>query len=136
MSVGFTGTQQGMSPTQKQVIRQLLVNLKPSVVHHGDCIGSDAEFHDICLDLNIPIEIHPPLQRSKRTFCKGAVIIHPPKEYLPRDVDIVLSSKILIATPKSTLEEIRSGTWYTVRQARKYDRDIYIIFPNGVIQPE
>jgi predicted Rossmann fold nucleotide-binding protein DprA/Smf involved in DNA uptake len=39
----------------------------------------------------------------------------------------------LIACPQTLKEEIRSGTWTTVRIARRLGRVIWLVYPNGAI---
>ena len=77
MVIGFTGTSKGMSPYQKQRILELLKELKPHLVRHGDCVGADTEFHQIACSLNIKTCIHPPDNDSKRSFCQSDCILHP-----------------------------------------------------------
>ncbi len=117
MKIGFTGTQIGMSQRQKDRLRWVIADA--SEFHHGDCIGADAEAHEIALGLGLKIVIHPPLLESKRAFCKGAFQVLDPKEYLDRNRDIVDCCQILIAAPRNMKEELRSGTWSTIRYAKK-----------------
>jgi len=133
--LGFTGTQVGMTNEQKDSLRNLLNELNVCEAHHGDCVGADAEFHDIVEKLNIPIYIHPPIINHKRAY-KNAEFIFAPTDYMERNWDIVNSCDMLIATPKDYTEKQRSGTWSTVRKARKKSRLIYIILPNGKIRRE
>lgn len=130
--LGFTGTQIGMTPEQRRAVEAFLKDKAPSVIHHGDCIGADADFHDAAVSVlaEVRVEIHPPRNPSKRAWKKGH-LLHPVKEYLDRNVDIVNVSDELLATPKEFEEEIRSGTWYTVRQARKRGKRVTIVFPDG-----
>jgi hypothetical protein len=131
INVGFTGTQGGMSPMQYHSVRKLLSVLRLTIkeVHHGDCIGSDAHFHDLCTAY--PIIIHPPINESKRAFCKGATRILPAKDYLSRNKDIVRETEVLIATPSGLTEELRSGTWSTIRFAVKLGKRVIIVLPDG-----
>lgn len=120
MIIGYTGTQIGMSARQKMGLRTHLLLAEPdSEFHHGDCIGGDQEAHDIALELGLRIVLHPPINKSKRAFCKGATQMLEPKDYIPRNHDIVDAAQLLIAAPKMNDEELRSGTWATVRYARK-----------------
>lgn len=137
MSIGFTGTQIGLSPRQKDTLKYVLSKLfvVDHSFRHGDCIGADAEAHQIALSLGFKIIIHPPIVQNKRAFCREADIL-PEKEYLDRNKDIVKYSKILIACPKMLQEEVRSGTWSTVRYARKFNKDIIVIYFDGTIQKE
>lgn len=139
--IGFTGTRQGMTRLQRQLVESLLVMHPPKETHHGDCVGSDAQFHKIiCDQTTASIIIHPPLDRKHRAFCtidesRGDKVL-PEKEYLERNRDIVNVSKIIIAAPKELLEQQRSGTWYTIRQAREKKREIFIVFPDGTVEHE
>lgn len=134
-NIGFTGTQIGMTEQQKATVSKLITALNPYCVHHGDCIGADKDFHEIALSHGIDVFIHPPSNESKRAFC------HPgfrflPKPYLERNRDIVDETGILIATPKNSLEELRSGTWSTIRYAQKRYKAIIIVMPDGSTKQE
>ena len=135
MLIGFTGTQNGTTKEQRATGREILTRARDGEFHHGDCIGSDAEFHDLAKECGLEPVIHPPSDPSKRAF-KEARIIHPPQPYLVRNHNIVDSTRSLIATPGEYLEQQRSGTWATIRYARRLLRPICIIFPNGEITVE
>jgi hypothetical protein len=129
--IGFTGTQLGMSAHQKETLRQVLTAATlqgdPVIFHHGDCVGADAEAHEIALAAGCEVIIHPPIRRIKRAYCQGAKEIREPKDYIPRNHDIVDESIGLIASPKSNQEELRSGTWATVRYARKINKRVILL---------
>jgi hypothetical protein len=57
----------------------------------------------------------------------------PAKPYLVRNHEIVDDSQVLIAAPKEFTEQLRSGTWATIRYARKIGRTVRIVFPDGSI---
>lgn len=136
-SVGFTGTRNGMTEQQKTAVRSLIrLEVVSGEVHHGDCIGADEDFHNICYSENIPIFIHPPINESKRAFCEDAIEVYPAKEYLERNYDIVDCSEVLIATPIGYVEELRSGTWATIRYAREQSKPVYVVFPDGSLSRE
>ena len=129
--VGFTGTQKGMTEFQKEKFNYHIQRIKPDEFHHGDCIGADEEAHNIVRKVlpDCRIVIHPPLNPSKRAWCVGDVY-HTEREYKERNYDIVEYSDVLIATPEQPDEILRSGTWMTIRYARKWKvRDIIIIGP-------
>lgn len=117
MTIGFTGTQQGMTRKQKRALTNLLDSCKPTSFHHGDCIGADEEAHYIAQKLGIPIVIHPPSKSAKRAFCKGWKKMCLPKDYEDRNKDIVLQTDLLVGCPATCEEEVRSGTWSTIRFA-------------------
>lgn len=128
MKVGFTGTRKGMSKCQKKELLDRLLFLNPIEFHHGDCLGADAEAHSIVRE-HFPatkIIIHPPSNPKDRAFCKGDRT-YLPVEYLERNKEIVNSVNVMIATPKTDKEELRSGTWATIRFAWKVDRTIIIL---------
>ena len=132
---GFTGTQRGLSLPQAKALKSLMENLQLEEFHHGDCIGADAAAASFAHDLHLRIVIHPPVIATKRAFCKGDEerIARP---YLERNHDIVNESDLLIATPGETEEQLRSGTWATIRFARKRHKPIFLVFPNGTIEKE
>jgi hypothetical protein len=128
MIVGFTGTQKGMTENQRiNLIEYMRVYAKE--FHHGDCIGSDSEAHEEVKKLRIPIVIHPSIKENKRAFCKGYSYLKKRKSYVERNCDIVDSCEVLIACPKSEKEELRSGTWATVRYARRVGKMVVILNP-------
>lgn len=132
MKIGFTGTRKGMTSDQKEVFKREIFRLKPDEFHHGDCVGSDAEAHDIIVELlpNIECYIHPCNLKDLRAFRDGKFIF-PEMPPLKRNHDIVDSTDLLIATPSSGYEVLHSGTWATIRYARKQKKEVIIIDPNG-----
>lgn len=134
VQIGFTGNRNGLRPDQEQQIKLILDKYDNMIVSHGDCVGSDTEFHNLCvnyknahLDKNIIIRIFPPNITTLRAF-NNADILMEEKPYLERNLDIIKHSSILIACQiDKNKEELRSGTWSTVRQARKYKLDIYLL---------
>lgn len=55
----------------------------------------------------------------------------PIKPPLVRNHDIVDSTELLIACPKEQVEVLRSGTWATIRYARKKEITVWLIDPEG-----
>jgi hypothetical protein len=52
--------------------------------------------------------------------------------YLARDDNIVAETDVLVATPAQTTEVMRgSGTWATIRYARRREKPRILIWPNG-----
>lgn len=126
MKVGFTGTRMGMSERQKLALRGVLAGA--AELHHGDCIGADAEADGIAREFGLTVVIHPPANPSKRAFChRAGDEIRPPADYLVRNAQIVDSTDCLVAAPHSDNEEQRSGTWATVRYARRCGRVIRVL---------
>ena len=135
MKIGFTGTQQGMTEEQRvHLANNMLIEIVTAdeniEFHHGDCIGADAEAHELVRVLfpYATIVIHPPSNPSKRAYCRGDLVL-PTKTYLDRNHDIVNSVDYMFATPKEPEEVLRSGTWATIRYARKKNVPIEVITP-------
>lgn len=138
LHIGVTGSRFGMSKHQKITFKKF-INEKTApeiaALHHGDCVGADAECHDIAVKLNICTHSHPPIRDQYRAY-KGSDKIYAPREYLARDRDIVDMSKVLFAFPNSEYESPRSGTWYTVRYARKKQILVVMVLPDGYVNPD
>lgn len=132
MKIGFTGTQDGMRSAQLATFARILQS-RFGEFHHGDCIGSDKQSHEVARDWGFKIILHPPSNPSKRAFCQ-ADEVREKKPYLDRNKDIVKETEELIATPSGFEEELRSGTWSTVRYARKLGRRVTIIWPDGSVR--
>ena len=132
--IGFTGNRFGLKENQKKGILNILDTYQNMTLYHGDCVGADTEFHNICVEYKknninkiINIIIFPPDNDKLRGFNKGDIIM-PPKPYLKRNEDIVKKCDILIACPIDKDKEIlRSGTWSCIRKARKLNKTIYLL---------
>lgn len=132
MKVGFTGTQDGMDTWQAQAVFDIVMSIENlDEIHHGCCVGADLQLDDMTAYLQNSSFVwgHPPENTSKMAecHCDG---FYPPKPYLARNKAIVDMTDSLIAAPKGP-EELRSGTWSTVRYARKLGRPITIVWPDG-----
>lgn len=140
MHVGFTGTRDGMTDDQRQTLYKLLKRIvdrckTQPVFHHGDCIGADEQAHSIARELGFHIVVHPPDDDSRRAFCQGDET-RPPDWYTNRNQDIVNESSLMFAGPKSKREYLRSGTWSTVRFARRRHKPVTKVWPRGGFQTE
>lgn len=140
--IGFTGTRNGLNLEQKDKIKSFLKDSDTDTdthtdtdieVSHGDCVGADTDFHEIITQYNkehpnkkIKIIIHPPDNRALRKFNQGDEVMQP-LPYLERNSRIVETCDILIGCPlDKNNEELRSGTWSTIRKARKKGKIVYL----------
>jgi hypothetical protein len=141
MILGFTGTQRGMTPPQRETLAWLFEHLRLHELHHGDCIGADAQAHGLAFALkkrwSVRIVGHPPTSGTKRAYCPDLDFEHEPADYLIRNLAIVQAGVDgLVACPKD-FHEPRSlrgqGTWTTIGYARRKvkNRPRWIIFPDG-----
>lgn len=76
--IGFTGTRRGMTSKQRETIYKVLLKNAVSEVHHGDCIGADADMHELVSayrqNAAFPrLIIHPPTLQGQRAFCRGDI---------------------------------------------------------------
>lgn len=130
MKIGFTGTQEGMTQNQKNLLKLALeVHFEPgSEFHHGDCVGADAEACDIAKNTGYIIHCHPPIKTYKRAY-KPYDVIYEAKEYIARNHDIVDSVEFMYVAPKEREEQLRSGTWATYRYTKKTNTRYWVISP-------
>ena len=123
--IGITGTRRGGSTHQLICLRRILWNVNPIILHHGDCIGFDTEAHRVAFISQIPITIHPPLIPSNRAWCRGAIRVMDEKDYDERNRAIVDACNVLIAAPYTDKQQVRSGTWMTMRYAWSIGKPVY-----------
>ena len=135
MHIGFTGSRSGLSANQEATILRIFESI-PNIesAHHGDCVGADADFHALCHASDLLVTLHPPTDNKSRAFCL-ANASRPAKPYLQRNQEIVNSCSLLIAAPNGP-ETRRSGTWATIRYARKNRRRLAIVNADGQLQLE
>jgi hypothetical protein len=134
--LGFTGTKNGMKDNQKFELVEYLRHMKSAGYthfHHGDCIGADSQAAGIAKQLGYYLIAHPGHPKDKtntmyRAFTKFNDEVLETKPFIDRDHDIVDASTHMIATPAGE-EQVRSGTWTTVRYALKREKPVHIILP-------
>lgn len=145
MTFGITGTRNGMTAAQKQHVHLMLSSgllaPAPRVFVHGDCIGADQQaavmaqelgYHTVALPGFNPRD---PANTGNRAFHLSDEV-HPPQAFLVRDRQIVDLADLMLATPAQEQEVMRSGTWATVRYARKVRRKLLLILPSGKVIEE
>ena len=128
--VGFTGSQGGMTKAQRKIVKKFL-DTEPLTVHHGKCIGSDAQFHTLARPRVREIVVHPCNITSKQANITDYDRTLPVKPPLVRNKFMVSRIEVLLATPKEDHEVLRSGTWATIRAALKLWKTVIIIWPDG-----
>lgn len=136
---GFTGTQDGTTCEQHTSLVRVLKESVATEFHYGCCVGADEEAADIIHELVPKPKIigHPPTNRKKMSrWCEYVCNDMAPAEpYLIRNGRIVEAVDEMIACPKGE-EELRSGTWATIRFARKCGKPVTIIWPDGSVEKE
>lgn len=136
---GFSGTQAGCTPKQLDALTRVFWELLDEGItwqHNGDCIGADEQAGKLWLQMGGAIHLHPPGINSKRAFLQDIDEGSHPKPYRERNQDIVNASERLVATPGGMEEELRSGTWMTIRMARRKGIPRIIVWPDGTVTHE
>lgn len=139
MRVGFTGTRHGLTPSQAVAFAGVLPK-GMTWFRHGCCVGADEDAVRIvdALDPRPSIFGAPSNIGALTSEFALAVSDDTTGEFsdpLERNRLIVDGSDLLVACPKGP-EERRSGTWATVRYARKKGVPIVIVWPNGTVTGE
>lgn len=132
VSLGMSGSRDGMSDEAKRTLKKLLKEYEVKEAHHGDCVGADTRFHAIMKKKGIRVVVHPPKNSKMRSFCEGDEV-RKPLDYIERNHQIVDESDILVSFPSTKHEVLRSGTWATIRYARKRGKKVIIIHQDGSI---
>lgn len=133
LHLGFTGTQHGVTDAQRYSLLFVIARARLNGyewMHNGDCRGADETAGEIWRSLGGKVWLHAPDRDGKRAFLT-ADRAELPKPYLERNRDIVEQSARMIATPGEMFEQLRSGTWSTIRHARRLGLPRTIIWPNG-----
>jgi hypothetical protein len=143
MKVGFTGTREGITVEQNRSLIAWAKTTGATEFHHGCCIGADSEAWDVFasgadLGFRSPKTVaHPP--RLRGSICESTLHlsdeVRAAADYLARNRNIVDACEVLAACPKGP-EERRSGTWSTVRYARKQGKRVVIFWPDGEVTEE
>jgi hypothetical protein len=145
MRVGFTGTRDGMTDAQRGAFTERISCIPAfTEFHHGACVGADEEaaemlwemWHNTDMDARTWVVVAHPAN-MRRCVSVAALRVSEKtlgeKPPLDRNRDIVDSTDVLFACPKGP-EELRSGTWSTVRYARKQGRPVVIFWPDGTVE--
>lgn len=139
MIVGFTGTRQPLADQQICGLRnvvQLLKLLGMTEGHHGDCQGGDQQFDNCCITDGVARVVHPPTNDQYRAHCDtpvdgSSLRVESPTPYMERNDAIIAAADVLVACPAQMQERLRSGTWATVRRARKKGIPIVFVWMDG-----
>ena len=124
-----------MTYCQKIMFARVLDDVRATHFHFGDCIGADTDAFVIAGTHSLTRISHPANNVPRRFLAiNPAEWIRQPKSALVRNRDIVNESELIIACPKEFTEKQRSGTWATIRYARKQNVRVIIVYPDGRIE--
>jgi hypothetical protein len=138
MKVGFTGTRAGLSMHQDEQFKRWMRANTPDEFHHGECSGADEQaVWEATRYSAVRVVAHPCHYAAMRgrTIVGLSAETHPAKPPLARNRDIVDACDVLLACPDGP-ERLRSGTWSTVRFARRQGVRVVIFWPDGTTTEE
>ena len=131
MKLGFAGTRKGMSVAQRRNLAIVLSWFRGGgrEFHSGGSGDSDIEAQRMAHAAGYHVHVHP---------CPGVTAEGSPPDYywhevfppLVRDRHIAEACYVLVAAPLRDKEQLRSGTWATVRYAREAEKPV-IMLPRG-----
>jgi hypothetical protein len=131
-----------MTEAQRKAVGLWLMEHETGIrqLHHGACMGADVDFHNVCIDMEMIqlIHVHPSDDRFTNRLrqlkqIERVAMIWPEEAPLQRDLTMVQYSDVLLATPLQDDEIVRSGTWATVRRARKLRKTVHVFRRDGTL---
>lgn len=134
-TIGFTGTRSGMTDMQKEVVTRIIKGFLEELTLtglHGDCVGADEDFHNICRKADFKVLQRPCTFVNLRANT-DAVAISEPTNPMARNQEIVNDCTFLLACPPTQEELQRSGTWATIRMGRRAKKQVIIVYPDGSV---
>lgn len=138
MIIGFTGTRNGMTLSQRNAVCDILSELGGVFVGlHGSCVGADEHFDELCRQFGCKTTARPCTAPPDLIAKTGARAIAEPTRPMKRNRAIVADADVMIACPpnRSPIKS-GSGTWATVGLARRARRPLFIVYPEGDIEEE
>lgn len=135
-AIGITASRNAMTVAAGRAAFALLRNLRQRFdwMNHGDCVGGDELLASYWALAGGRLRAHDPDNSAMRAFVWSDERL-PPLPYLQRNRAIVDTSACLVAVPDGPERE-RSGTWSTVRYARRLGRPVAVIMPDGSVVKE
>lgn len=138
--VGFAGTRQGPTPTQRKSMERLLSQLPLTGFVHGGGLHCDTIAHNIIRQAHpvASVDVYPNYldRKSVLTVASypfgGSVTIH--LEPFPDHIrEIVGRIHGLIAVPRTDVEDTTSNTWAAIRCALEIGCPVYMIRRSGEV---
>jgi hypothetical protein len=139
MIVSFTGTSRGMTAEQKVALGRLLAELRPSEVHHGDCIGADIEFAEIASGLSSQPKIvsHPGAKNLTGSPHNDQVLAAKTDFARNRDlIDLLGADDVLLVAPFDPQPATLGGVAYTTTYCQKRAKRFVVVWPDGHLGEE
>lgn len=137
LHIGFSGTRYGMTLLQRRavyrVFRWYRDNRNAVAVHHGSCVGADAEAHDLARMLGLAVALHPGDNpyRAECAMLEGERVWMP-RDFRTRNAAIAACTGVLVAAAGDGTED--RGTSHAISCAVKLERPVVIVSADGRLQ--
>ena len=131
MKIAFTGTTRGMTGWQMQRLHEALCERAKGhwQFHHGGAPGADRQAHYLARELGCE-DLHVWLPVGKTWAEEAGTTVHHTRLLpLRRNHLVIGGADVVIAAPYQRDEIRRSGTWATVRYARKANITVVLLAP-------
>lgn len=147
VAIAVTATRQGLTLQQKHTLEKLLdilpraETLTQFQVYHGAALGGDQQvaeiFHRRRAELGVSRIVAFPSDIPTQVSIRSLMLSDEKKEPAPplaRNATMVRDAWLVLAFPARATEEVRSGTWATIRNARRWGLYHMIVWPNGACE--
>lgn len=130
MRIGVTGTRSGMNERQLRAVLEFMGGFDPAEteLHHGDCVGADAEVAEMANMLGMRTVCHPPEKDDLRAWHVSDET-RKPLSYFARNRNIVDETELLLVVPYQDQHQTNGGTWYTHDYAKKKGKAVEVFLP-------
>ncbi len=129
MLIAISGSREGMTRAQRVACSTILRAWGATGIVHGDCIGVDAEAHEIAMRLGMASYFYPSNLDHYRahTERRGGIQLAAPAPPMRRNGSIVSDGEALAAFPRPSSR----GTWDAVRKAGQLARPTVVLGEDG-----
>lgn len=140
---GFTGTRDMPTKAQQEALETFLTEIykdvlesgfSKAILHHGDCVGADDLAHKIATRLGMETHVYPYINLRYRAYNMGDYNEDPVRNPHQRNARIVAAATILVAVPNTYTHPGYGGTWWTIKDAERAGKDVFIVYPDGVVK--
>jgi hypothetical protein len=147
MKMGIVNTREVMTEQQAKRFATILHSRAPDEVHLCDQLGVPMNAwyfltHATKAVLHLKAVIHPPTSKEwtiwqeDRWKFKGQLVIMRPASHVECSRNIVDACDQLLAAIDTETEEKHHAGWAMIRYARKQNKPVTIVYPNGSVRKD
>lgn len=140
-AVGLVANRSGLTYPQFRTVCRMFLDRAGThpvggveVVHLGDGPAADTDFTRLArwMRPNPRVVLHSATLPAAEP--PGlAVTVEPAATPSERNRAIVDAADLLVACPREAAEDVRSGTWSTIRYARTGKKRVLVVYPDGLV---